>query len=166
MTGPRQLPLDLPHVPSLARHDFLVSDCNRAAWDAIQNPGLGPAGRMVLTGPQGCGKTHLAAIWAAVAGGIRREKHNRLRLVASRDAADGSLLIHQDARIYLSNLDEGHSVHHGLEQGRHAWLQVLRGAVTLNDQALTASDGAAVSEEVSLEIVASQPAEIMLFDLR
>ena len=93
------------------------------------------------------------------------ERENRLRLVASRDAADGSLLIHQDARIFLSNLDEGRKVKHILQPGRHAWLQVLRGSVTLNGQSLGTSDGAAVSEERELEIMADQSAEIMLFDL-
>ena len=94
-----------------------------------------------------------------------QERQNRLRLVASRDAAEGSLLIHQDARIFLSSLDDGRSVRHALEADRHAWLQVLRGAVTLNGQPLQTSDGAAVSDEDALTIVASQPAEVMLFDL-
>jgi redox-sensitive bicupin YhaK (pirin superfamily) len=93
------------------------------------------------------------------------ERHNRLRLVASRDAAEGSLRIHQDARIFLSSLDAARGVNHALAPGRHAWLQVLRGAVTVNGQPLETSDGAAVSEEDALDIVASQPAEIMLFDL-
>ena len=93
------------------------------------------------------------------------ERHNRLRLVASKDAAEGSLLIHQDARIFLSSLENGHAVNHSLETGRHAWLQVLRGSVTLNGQELDTSDGAAVSEETDLEIVADQSAEVMLFDL-
>jgi quercetin 2,3-dioxygenase len=93
------------------------------------------------------------------------ERHNRLRLVASRDAADGSLLIHQDARIYLATLDEGTNVEHALAVGRHAWLQVLRGGVTLNGHSLSTSDGAAVSEEISLAIQATSNAEIMLFDL-
>jgi redox-sensitive bicupin YhaK (pirin superfamily) len=93
------------------------------------------------------------------------ERHNQLRLVASRDAADASLLIHQDARVYLSSLDEGRALKQTLESGRHAWLQVLRGAISLNGQPLETSDGAAVSEETTLEIVAQQPAEIMLFDL-
>ncbi|MCL4201315.1 MAG: pirin family protein [Pirellulaceae bacterium] len=94
------------------------------------------------------------------------ERHNRLRLVASRDAADGSLSIQQDARIYLSSLDEGRHVFHQLTPGRHAWLQVLRGSVTLNNTSLEASDGAAVSGEYTLDIVAKRPAEIMLFDLQ
>ncbi|QDU25358.1 Quercetin 2,3-dioxygenase [Anatilimnocola aggregata] len=93
------------------------------------------------------------------------ERHNRLRLVASRDAAEGSLLIHQDAKIYLASLDQGQSVTHSLASGRHAWLQVLRGSVTLNGQALATSDGAAISDETSLTIEATNNAEVMLFDL-
>lgn len=93
------------------------------------------------------------------------ERHNRLRLVASRDAADGSLLIHQDARIYLASLDEGRQVAHEPGSGRHAWLQVLRGDVALNGQTLAAGDGAAVSDETQLTIHAAAPAEVMLFDL-
>lgn len=93
------------------------------------------------------------------------ERHNRLRLVASRNAEDGSLLIHQDARIYLSNMEAGHTVNHQLPPGRHAWLQVLRGHVSLNGTALDRSDGAAVSEEATLTIQADDDAEIMLFDL-
>jgi redox-sensitive bicupin YhaK (pirin superfamily) len=93
------------------------------------------------------------------------ERHNRLRLVASRDAADGSLLIHQDARIYLSTLDAGQELQHGLASGRHAWLQVLRGSITLNGERLATSDGAAVSEEPSLAVAATENAEVLLFDL-
>lgn len=93
------------------------------------------------------------------------EMTNRLRLVASPDASDGSLMIHQDARIHLSKLDAGKQIVHELAAGRHAWLQVLRGAVTLNGTKLETSDGAAVTDEQSLEIVAVESAEIMLFDL-
>ena len=93
------------------------------------------------------------------------ERNNRLRLVASQDAADGSLLIHQDARIYLSSLNERNQVTHTLAPGRHAWLQVLRGAVSINGHNLDTSDGAAVSEESDVQILANKPAEIMLFDL-
>lgn len=93
------------------------------------------------------------------------ERHNRLRLVASSDAADGSLLIHQDARVYLATIDNGTSVSQSLGEGRHAWLQVLRGSVDLNGNALQTSDGAAVSDEQNLTIRALDNAEILLFDL-
>lgn len=93
------------------------------------------------------------------------ERHNRLRLVASRQADDGSLLIHQDARIYLSQIDAGQEIGHEFPEGRYGWLQVLRGHVTLNGVDLDTSDGAALSDEVSLKIKARTDAEVMLFDL-
>ncbi|MHC2069607.1 pirin family protein [Bremerella sp. T1] len=90
---------------------------------------------------------------------------NTLRVVASPDAEEGSLAIHQDAKIFLSKLDAGQSVEHPVAESRHAWLQVLRGKVTLNGQSLDTSDGAAVSDERLLKIEADGDAEIMLFDL-
>jgi quercetin 2,3-dioxygenase len=93
------------------------------------------------------------------------EQHNALRLVASPDAADGSLTIHQDARIYLATLEQAASLQHQLSPRRHAWLQVLRGGVRLNDHELNTSDGAAVSDETQLTITAAEDSRIMLFDL-
>jgi redox-sensitive bicupin YhaK (pirin superfamily) len=93
------------------------------------------------------------------------ELHNRLRVVASPDAADGSLLIHQDARIFIARIDGAVRLRHELADGRHAWLQVLRGSVALNGEDLGTSDGAAISEERVLEIQAMEDAEVMLFDL-
>ena len=92
-------------------------------------------------------------------------RHNRLQLVASPNADDGSLRIHQDARIYLSNVDDGQTVRHELAPGRHAWLQVLRGSVSLNGEDLQTSDGAAVSDQSQLTVTGNGPAEVMLFDL-
>jgi redox-sensitive bicupin YhaK (pirin superfamily) len=93
------------------------------------------------------------------------ERHNRLRLVASPDGGDGSLAIRQDARLYLTTLDGGHEVSHELTPGRHAWVQVLRGDVTLNGLALTAGDGAALGDEAGLAIRADGASEVLLFDL-
>jgi redox-sensitive bicupin YhaK (pirin superfamily) len=93
------------------------------------------------------------------------EKHSNLRLVASPDGADGSLTIYQDAKIYLSTLNTDTTVHHDLANGRHAWLQVLRGRIAVNGQAASAGDGLAVSAEPRLDIVGKDRAEIMLFDM-
>jgi redox-sensitive bicupin YhaK (pirin superfamily) len=93
------------------------------------------------------------------------ERQNQLRLVASQDAADGSLLIHTDARVYLGSIDEGVTVQQPLATGRYGWLQVLRGGVTLNGESLETGDGAAASEESLLTIAATSDAEVMLFDL-
>ncbi|MBN70710.1 MAG: quercetin 2,3-dioxygenase [Gimesia sp.] len=93
------------------------------------------------------------------------EQQNQLRLVASPEAEAGSLRIHQDARVYLSQIEAEKTVTYEMAEGRHAWLQVLRGSVLLNDVALDVSDGAAVSDTRNLKIQATDDAEIMLFDL-
>ncbi len=95
----------------------------------------------------------------------KSEQHNALRLVASPDAQDGSLTIHQDARIYLSKIDANNTVSHALKKGRAAWLQTLRGALELNGQLLEAGDGAAIEGEADLQLKAAPDAEIVLFDL-
>jgi hypothetical protein len=93
------------------------------------------------------------------------EKSGSLRLVASHDGREGSLKIHQDVSVYNALLKSGEAAEHRLEAGRHAWLQVVKGSVELNGNALGAGDGAAVSEETSLTIRAGEDAEIILFDL-
>ncbi|MGV3719674.1 MAG: pirin family protein [Actinomycetota bacterium] len=93
------------------------------------------------------------------------EKQGRLRLVASRDGRDGAVTIHQDAELYSSLLEPGQSVTHSLAPGRHSWVQLIRGAVTVNGEALQAGDAAAVSNEGQVEIVGTEAAELLLFDL-
>ena len=73
--------------------------------------------------------------------------------------------IHQDADLYIARLDKGSDVKQAIEKDRHAWVQVARGAVTLNGTALKAGDGAAVSNESELRVVAGEPSEVLLFDL-
>jgi hypothetical protein len=93
------------------------------------------------------------------------EKRNRLLLMVSPDGEEGSVRIHQHARIYASLLDKGREVAHNMDDGRSAWLQVAAGSVLLNDIALRQGDGAAISQESNLRITADQPAEVLLFDL-
>ena len=95
----------------------------------------------------------------------RRFDIDGLRLVASRDGRDGSLRVHQDVDLYAARLKAGQTVTQTLASNRHAWLQVVRGAVTLNGVELHAGDGAAISDEQRLEIRATEAAELLLFDL-
>ncbi len=93
------------------------------------------------------------------------ERRGRLRLLASRGGDDGSLVIHQDVKLYDARLSEGQEVTHALGEGRHAWLQVVRGSVSVNGTALGAGDGAAISEETALRVSAESESEFLLFDL-
>jgi len=93
------------------------------------------------------------------------EKRGKLRLIASRDASDGSVKINQDAKLYVSLLQPGEEVTHEFASGRHGWLQVARGVVELNGKKLVQGDGAAISDEKKLSIKAAEEAEVLLFDL-
>jgi redox-sensitive bicupin YhaK (pirin superfamily) len=93
------------------------------------------------------------------------EKRGQMRLIASTDGREGSVTIHQDAAVYAALLEPGQAVAYQLGPERHAWVQVARGAVTINGQPLDQSDGAAISNEPSLKIEGREAAEILLFDL-
>jgi len=93
------------------------------------------------------------------------EKQGKLRLIASPDAKDGSVKIHQDARLYVSLLKPGEEVEHRFGQNRHGWLQVAKGSVELNGKRLEQGDGAALSDEPEITIKGATDSEVLLFDL-
>jgi quercetin 2,3-dioxygenase len=88
-----------------------------------------------------------------------------LRLLASRDGRDGSVTVNQDVGLYSARVTPDRPVTYPLPRGRHAWVQVTGGAVTLNGRPLKAGDGAAVSDEPRLEMTAAAPADVLFFDL-
>jgi len=94
------------------------------------------------------------------------ERRGRLRLVASPDGRDGSLVVHQDVRVFLTLLAEGEAVGHELAAGRRALVQVARGEASVNGERLRAGDGAAIAKEGALLLSGLRgPAEVLLFDL-
>ncbi|MCC6645208.1 MAG: pirin family protein [Polyangiaceae bacterium] len=93
------------------------------------------------------------------------EKQGRLRLVASPGGANGSVSIHADARLYAGRFAGGEQATLELSPGRHAWVQVARGAALVNGQALAAGDGAALSDEARVVVEGVADAELLVFDL-
>jgi len=93
------------------------------------------------------------------------DKRGKLRLVVSPDGREGSVQIRQDTELYAALLAPGETAKHELKPGRHAYVQVARGSVTLNGKALETGDGAAISEEQSIELAGVQDAEVLVFDL-
>jgi quercetin 2,3-dioxygenase len=92
------------------------------------------------------------------------EKRGKLRLLAGPEPTDGTTaVINQQARLYVTEVGGGRSVTHTIAPGRHAWVQVVRGDVTVNDQQMRAGDGAAVSDEKTLTFAGA--GELLLFDL-
>jgi quercetin 2,3-dioxygenase len=85
--------------------------------------------------------------------------------IAAKNAPSGAVKVNQDVKLLLARLKPGQTATYILEPERHAYIQIAKGLVTLNTKSMQAGDGAALSNEETIEITASQPAEVLLFDL-
>jgi quercetin 2,3-dioxygenase len=93
------------------------------------------------------------------------DKRGRLRIIASADGRDGSVTIHQDARLYAGAIGTAGTLTFELPPGRRGFVQVVMGAIDLNGVGLAAGDGARVVDERTIAIVGRVPSEVLLFDL-
>jgi redox-sensitive bicupin YhaK (pirin superfamily) len=93
------------------------------------------------------------------------EKRGKLRLVASPNGQNGSVSIHQDARLYAGLFDAGEKATYELEPGRGAWVHVVRGELTVNGEKLLAGDAAAIETTGKIDIAGTTGGEVLLFDL-
>ena len=97
------------------------------------------------------------------------EKRGRLRVVASPDARDGSVVIHTDAVVHAGLFARGESSELSLGRGRHAWVHVVRGRVKVNGKDLAEGDGAAISDESVVKVEGiddgAVEGEVLVFDL-
>jgi len=89
----------------------------------------------------------------------------QLHLVTSKTGRDNSIAIHQDADLYLAKLEPGQEVTHLPASGRHVWLHVAEGEITLNGKTLSGGDAAIVENESKLSVSAGKPSQVLLFDL-
>jgi len=123
-------------------------------------------------------KTHLLQIWILpekknLTPGYEQkvfapeEKKGKLRLVASRGGDDGAVKIDQDVKVYASILENDQEVSLSLADGRHAWVQLISGSIVVNEETLNAGDGAAISDETTVNIRSSaDSSEFLVFDLK
>jgi quercetin 2,3-dioxygenase len=93
------------------------------------------------------------------------DKRGHLRMIASPDGRDGSVTIHQDARLYAGVIDAGKSMGFEVRPGRRSYVHVVKGAVDLNGIGLDSGDGARIADEHALEIAGREQSEVLLFDL-
>ena len=94
----------------------------------------------------------------------KKERMNRLQLIASEDGSEGSIDIKQDAKIFASILDQGKSLDYKIEYGK-AWVQVLEGDLKVNDLELNSGDGLAIDGNEALNILAAANSHFLLFDI-
>lgn len=93
------------------------------------------------------------------------ERRGQLRLIASEDGRDRSVLVRQDVSLFASILPAGEEVEHSMNPLRYGWIQVARGALEVNDQNANQGDGLVIAGESNLRLKAQEDAEVLLFDL-
>jgi quercetin 2,3-dioxygenase len=93
------------------------------------------------------------------------ERTGSLRLVASRSGRQASLELNPDVQVYSSILRLGNHLVHELQEGRTAWLHVIKGRILLQDRILRTGDGVALVDEAAASFTAQEPSEVLLFDL-
>lgn len=91
---------------------------------------------------------------------------NTLRLIASRNGDDGSLVIHQDIKLYAAILQKEHQMSVPLKSTFHYWLQLVRGQIKINDKTFEMGDGIAISNEQNIDITTVEDSEILFFELK
>lgn len=94
------------------------------------------------------------------------DKRGRLRLIIAPDAADGSLSVYQDARVYAGLFDGDEQQALPLSAGRYAYVHVARGSLEVNGQRLDEGDGARLRDPGEIHLSGGRAAEVLLFDLR
>jgi quercetin 2,3-dioxygenase len=93
------------------------------------------------------------------------DKQGRLRLIASPDRADGSVLIHQNARVYAGLFDPGQSATLEVQAGRRLYVHVAQGKIAANEVPLEAGDALKLTDTTSLRLQEGKGAEVLVFDL-
>ena len=93
------------------------------------------------------------------------DKRGRLRLIASHDGAEGSVVVHQDARVYAGLFDGAERAELRLPPGRRAWVQLARGTLSVDGVRLSAGDGAHTPGPAQLTLQGGTDAEVLVFDL-
>jgi redox-sensitive bicupin YhaK (pirin superfamily) len=93
------------------------------------------------------------------------EKRGKLRLVASPDGADGSVLIHADARVHAGLFDGTEQATLALDQHRPVYVHLVRGQLSVNGTRLEAGDAAKLQGETQLRLTDGRDAEVLVFDL-
>ena len=89
----------------------------------------------------------------------------RLHLVVSKTGREGSISINQDADLFLGKLQKGDSAKHPIAEGRHAWVQLVKGELDVNGTRLTPGDAVAISKTDSLTLAAIKLSDFLVFDL-
>lgn len=158
------------------RHQDSTGSSGDIRYGEVQVMSAGTGVRHSEMNPSPIDAVHLLQIWimpdrqGLTPGYQQKEfpldaKLARWCLLASPDAAQGSLLIHQDARVFAARLDGAETLDYSIAAGRKVYLHVARGGLQANGQPLSAGDALMYTDEAEVELSAAKEAEVLLFDM-
>lgn len=137
-----------------------------AAGTGVQHSEFNPSGKEPV---------HLLQIWIVpdrkgakpnyAEKSFANAKTGKFNLVMSKTGREGSIAINQDADLHLAKLQPGDAITHELRPGRHAWIHLAEGGLTVNGQRLESGDAVALSDEARVALAASKSSQVLLFDL-
>lgn len=159
----------------LAHEDSMGNGSTIGAGE-VQRMSAGTGVRHSEFNPSKENETHLLQIWLlpkenGIEPGYEQkyfsdeEKQGRLRLLVSDDGRDGSITAHTDTLVYGSLLEAGDKLDHGVDDGRIAYVHVVKGAIEINGQQLVSGDAATLIDETHVTLAANEPTEILVFDM-
>jgi quercetin 2,3-dioxygenase len=160
---------------ALAHQDSMGNGSTIVPGD-VQRMSAGTGVRHSEYNQEKAGTTHFLQIWiepsvTGIAPSYEQKhfdaasKRGRLRLIASADGAEGSVRLHQDARVYAALLDGAERAAHRLAAGRRAYVHVARGSVTVQGQRLGAGDALKLEKVSDITLEQGAQSEVLLFDL-
>lgn len=158
------------------QHKDSMGNGKMMTWGEVQLMSAGTGVQHSEFNPSSVEDVHFLQIWITPSeSGIKpgyQQKHfpveakrGRWCLLASPDAAQGSLLLHQDARVFAALLDGEERLSYSVAPGRHIYLHVARGTVKAANMQLAAGDALMISDEAALNLEDAADAELLLFDL-
>jgi quercetin 2,3-dioxygenase len=160
---------------AVAHHDSLGNGSTIRPGD-VQRMSAGRGVRHSEFNPSPNEATHLLQIW--IIPNVRdidpsyeekqfsaADKRGQLRLIAAPDARDGSVLIHQNARVYAGLFDGAEQAQLSIAADRCVYVHVARGRLTANQQVLSSGDALQITAATSLTLTAGEQAEVLVFDL-
>jgi len=158
------------------RHNDSTGSSGDIRYGEVQVMSAGTGVQHSEVNPSPIDAVHLLQIWIMpdkqnLAPGYQQklfplqDKQGRWCLLASPDAAQGSLLIHQDARVFAARLDGAGTLDYPIATGRKIYLHAARGSLQANGYALGAGDALMYTDEGEVELSVAKEAEVLLFDM-
>jgi redox-sensitive bicupin YhaK (pirin superfamily) len=95
----------------------------------------------------------------------KKAETEKFFLIASKEGGESIVSVHQDVKLYSGRYGADEGMTYEIPKNRHAWIQIVKGELQVNDQKLSTGDGLGISEVAKLDIKTIKDSEFLIFDL-